>query len=112
MIFLLVNHFQHWLDHHGLGFLRVFNPVTFQSAAAVLISFVIVLALGPWVINWLRKQKIGDNPDFDQAHLNELMKSKKGTPTMGGVLIIFSIAATTLLLADLGNFYVRMALIC
>jgi phospho-N-acetylmuramoyl-pentapeptide-transferase len=51
------------------------------------------------VIEWLRRQKIGDNPDFDHAQLNELMKSKKGTPTMGGILIIFSIAATTLLLA-------------
>ena len=40
------------------------------------------------------------------------MAGKKGTPTMGGVLIIAAIAVTTLLLADLGNFYVRMALIC
>jgi phospho-N-acetylmuramoyl-pentapeptide-transferase len=112
MIFLLVKNLQHWLDDHGLGFLRVFNAVTFQSAVAVLLSFLIVLALGPRVIDWLRRQKIGDNPDFDQAQLNELMKSKKGTPTMGGILIIFSIAATTLLLADLANFYVKMALIC
>jgi phospho-N-acetylmuramoyl-pentapeptide-transferase len=40
------------------------------------------------------------------------MEGKKGTPTMGGILIIASIALTTLLLADLTNFYVRMALIC
>jgi phospho-N-acetylmuramoyl-pentapeptide-transferase len=112
MIYRLVQNHQAWLNEHGLGFLRVFNAVTFQSTAAVVCSFVIVLALGPRVIDWLRRQKIGDNPDFDQAQLNELMKSKKGTPTMGGILIIGSIAATTLLLADLSNFYVRMALIC
>src|SRR6185436_10790117 len=109
---LLVKHLQPWLDDHGLGFLRVFNAVTFQSTVAVLLSFFLVLILGPYVIDWLRRQKIGDIPDFDQAQLNELMKSKKGTPTMGGILIIFSIAATTLLLADLSNFYVKMALIC
>src|SRR3954452_15974728 len=71
-----------------------------------------VLVAGPRVIAWLRKQKIGDQPDFDQAQMNERMKSKAGTPTMGGILIIASIAITTLLIADLHNFYVRMALIC
>jgi len=73
---------------------------------------VLVVALGPRVINWLRKQKIGDNPDFDRADMNELMKDKKNTPTMGGVLIIAAIAGTTLLLADLSNQYVQLGLIC
>ena len=112
MIFLLVRHFQLWLEAHGLGFLRVFTFATFQSAVAVLLSFVTVLALGPRVIGWLRRQKIGDNPDFDQAELNRMMQEKRGTPTMGGVLIIFSIVITALLVADLSNFYVGMALLC
>lgn len=87
------------------------NPA-FQALAAVLLSFFTVLLLGPRVIGWLRKQKIGDNPDFDQADINKMMASKAGTPTMGGLLIISAITATTLLLADLSNFYVEMALLC
>jgi phospho-N-acetylmuramoyl-pentapeptide-transferase len=114
MIYLLVKRLREsgWLEAHGLDFLRVFNFPTFQTTIAVLTSFVIVLVAGPRVIDWLRRQKIGDAANFDQEQLNELMKTKKGTPTMGGVLIIFAIAVTTLLLADLKNFYVQMALVC
>jgi len=112
MIFLLVRHFYAWLESHHVGFLRVFNDVTFQSTAAVILGFALVVLPGPRVIRWLRRQKIGDLANFDQDQMNELMRSKVGTPTMGGILIIFAIAATTLLLADLGNFYVRMAVIC
>src|SRR3954452_18954041 len=114
MIYLLIKRLRDsgWLDAHKLDFLCDFNFVSFQTTVAVLISFLIVLAAGPAVIEWLRRQKIGDAANFDQAQLNELMKTKKGTPTMGGLLIIASIAATTLLLADLKNFYVQMAMIC
>jgi phospho-N-acetylmuramoyl-pentapeptide-transferase len=112
MLFLLVTHFREWLESHGLGFLRVFTFATFQSVVAVLVSFFICILLGPAVIEWLRRKKIGDNPNFDQAQLNEVMAGKKGTPTMGGVLIIASIATSVLLLADLSSFYVRMALLC
>src|SRR6476620_3902424 len=112
MIFLLVRRYLDWLEAHDLGFLRVFTFVTFQSTVAILLGFVLVVALGPRVIEWLRRQKIGDRPELDQADVNAMMESKKGTPTMGGVLIIFSIALTILLVADLRNFYVLMALVC
>ncbi|MGA3065554.1 MAG: phospho-N-acetylmuramoyl-pentapeptide-transferase [Tepidisphaeraceae bacterium] len=112
MIFLLVRYYHAWLESHHVGFLRVFNDVTFQSTAAVILGFALVVLPGPAVIRWLRRQKIGDLANFDQEQMNELMRSKVGTPTMGGILIIFAIAATTLLLADLGSFYVRMAVIC
>src|SRR5215212_166298 len=112
MLFLLVRRHLDSLEAHDLGFLRVFTFVTFQSTVAILLAFLLVVVLGPPVIEWLRRQKIGDRPEFDQADVNALMEGKKGTPTMGGVLIIFSIAITTLLVADLGNFYVRMALVC
>src|SRR5206468_7489473 len=56
--------------------------------------------------------KLGDLAKFDQAELDEMMKKKTGTPTMGGLLIISSIVLTTLLIADLGNFYIRMAIVC
>lgn len=112
MFYLIAKYLQAWLDETELGFLRVFTFPTFQSAAAVLVSFLVVILAGPSTIRWLRKQKIGDLANFDQEAFNQTMLSKKGTPTMGGVLIITAILIATLLLADLQNFYVQMALIC
>jgi phospho-N-acetylmuramoyl-pentapeptide-transferase len=112
MIYLLVKYHYGWLESHHFGFLRVFNDVTFQATSAVLLSFALVMLLGPRVIRWLRRQKIGDEAQFDQAQMDQMMRDKKGTPTMGGILIIFAIAVTVLLLANLDNFYVGMSLIC
>ena len=112
MIYLLVDRWRVWLDAHRLGFLRVFTFATFQVTAAILVSFLICILLGPRVIAKLRKQKIGDQPHFDQAEMDQLMAGKKGVPTMGGILIILSIVCATLLLANLRNFYVQMALLC
>src|SRR6185437_4353451 len=104
MIYLLVESCLKWLESHGLGFLRVFTFPSFQVVAAIVLSFLICVFVGPKLIEWLRKQKIGDRPEFDQADLNKIMEGKKGTPTMGGVLIISAIALTTLLLGNLRNF--------
>lgn len=112
MIYLLVKMHQAWLEAHGLGFLRVFTFVTFQTTAAVMLSFLLVILPGPWVIAWLRKMKIGDQPNFDHSQVNAMLEGKRGTPTMGGILIIAAITLTTLLLADIRNFYVVMALVC
>jgi phospho-N-acetylmuramoyl-pentapeptide-transferase len=112
MIYLLVDRYLKWLEAHGLGFLRVFTFATFQVVASILLSFLICVFAGPSLIRWLRRQKIGDQPEFDQAEINRMMEGKKGTPTMGGVLIITAIAFSTLLLANLANFYVQMAVLC
>ncbi|MGN6507688.1 MAG: phospho-N-acetylmuramoyl-pentapeptide-transferase [Tepidisphaeraceae bacterium] len=113
MLYVLTKYFENWLENTPFGFLRVFHLfTTFQATVAVILSFAAVMLLAPRVIAWLRLQKIGDHPNFDEATMNELMTSKKGTPTMGGLLIIGAIAGTTLLLADLSNFYVQMALVC
>ena len=114
MIYLLVRRLldSGWLEAHRLGFLRVFTAVEFEATAAIVLAFAICMLLGSSVIARLRKLKIGDVPEFDQAEVNKMMESKKGTPTMGGVLIIAAIFITTILLADLSNFYVRMALVC
>ena len=113
MIYLIVQHRLRsgWLVGHGLGFFRVFVDDTFQAAAAFLLSFALVIAFAPATIRWLRRQKIGDLATFNQADIDAMMAGKKGTPTMGGALIIGSIVATALLLADLSNFYVRMAVV-
>ena len=112
MLYLLVDHFKSWLETHGLGFLRVFRFVTFQATLSIVLGFVFCIAFGPRVIAWLRRQKIGDQPNFGQADIDKVMEGKKGTPTMGGLLIISSIVATVLLLANLRNFYVDMGLLC
>src|SRR6267143_6910516 len=101
MIFWLLHRSYDFLDDHSLGFLHVFEYTTFRAIAAVILSFLICIILGPAVIRWLRSQKISDLAGFDQVEIDKLMESKKGTPTMGGILIVFSIAITTLLLGRL-----------
>jgi phospho-N-acetylmuramoyl-pentapeptide-transferase len=112
MIYLLIRETLPWLDAHGMGFLNVFTYATFRATVAIVVSFFVSVLLGPIVIRWLRAQKIADLAGFGQVEIDALMSSKRGTPTMGGLLIVSAILATTLLLADLGNFYVQMALLC
>jgi phospho-N-acetylmuramoyl-pentapeptide-transferase len=84
----------------------------FRATVAILLAFFIVWALGPRVIAMLRRLKLGDRPEFDHATLNRMMAEKRGTPTMGGILIVLAILVTVLLLGDLTSFYVRMGLFC
>jgi phospho-N-acetylmuramoyl-pentapeptide-transferase len=114
MLLLLIEKFLPWLEAHHLGFFRVLtrDQDPFRQVIAIMISFVLCILLGPPLIRWLQWQKIGDIPSFDQAKLDELMKSKKGTPTMGGVFVLASVVLSTLLLADVRNFHVQMALLC
>ena len=71
-----------------------------------------MLLFMPRVIRQLIKLKLGDRPEFDHASLNELTRDKSNVPTMGGVMIMSCVAVTMLLLADLSNFYIRMAFVC
>jgi len=113
MIYNLVISLQDFLaEHEALGFTRVFTYISFRAVCAILLSFVIVVLAAPRTIRWLLKQKIGDNPEFYNKALNEIMKHKANTPTMGGILIFAAILISTLLLADLRSFYVHMALVC
>jgi phospho-N-acetylmuramoyl-pentapeptide-transferase len=103
----LVDRFHEPLNDTGL---LVFDQVDFMAFLAVLMSFTLVLLFGPRTIDWLVRQKVGDNPEFDNAGVNELMRSRAGTPTMGGILICGSILATVLMLADLRERYVHIAI--
>lgn len=111
MLFNLYNAWQDWLNEQGLGFFRIFSFVTFRTVSALILSFFIVFFLGKPTIRRLVKLKVGDNPEFHDAKVNELMKDKANVPTMGGVLIAFSILLTTFLLADITSFYVHMAVL-
>ncbi len=98
-----------WLQTLGpeFGFLRVFQYITFRAVMAAMTALMIGLLAGPWVIAKLVSLKIGQpvRAYGVQAHM-----SKSGTPTMGGVLILLSIAASTLLWFDLTNRFVWITL--
>jgi len=103
MLLLLAEHLQALYK----GF-AVFQYLTLRGILGVLTALIISLCLGPWMIRTLQLRQIGQavRGDGPQAHL-----SKKGTPTMGGALILASIAISTLLWADLRNRYVWVVLL-
>jgi phospho-N-acetylmuramoyl-pentapeptide-transferase len=86
---------------------NVFRYITFRSAGAVLTALIISFLLGPSMIAWLRRLKVGQQvrDDGPKTHLN-----KQGTPTMGGVLIIAALVSSVLLWSDLTNKYVWVVL--
>ena len=108
MIYHLLHYFRDSFTHR-LGF-YAYEDVMFRSVTAALISLVISLLAGPRIIRWLMRQKIGDRPEFHHAALNELMRERANTPTMGGLIILLSIAVSTLLWANLSNPFIHKAL--
>ncbi|WP_085314870.1 phospho-N-acetylmuramoyl-pentapeptide-transferase [Derxia lacustris] len=96
-----------WLSQDVRAF-QVFNYLTLRAVLATMTALVMGLLAGPAVINRLTAWKIGQavRSDGPQTHL-----VKAGTPTMGGVLVLISIAISTLLWADLGNRFVWVVLI-
>lgn len=89
------------------GFLRIFQYLTFRALGAALTALLVGLIAGPVVIRRLTALKIGQ-PVRGYAMETHLVKS--GTPTMGGVLVLFSIALATLLWFDLSNRFVWIVL--
>src|SRR5690606_25417843 len=96
-----------WLAQDIRAF-NVFNYITLRAVLATLTSLVISFMVGPSLIRKLTEYKVGQSvrDDGPQSHL-----VKAGTPTMGGSLILISIAVSTLLWADLGNRFVWVALV-
>jgi phospho-N-acetylmuramoyl-pentapeptide-transferase len=90
------------------GFFRVFQYLTFRAVMAALTALLIGLFAGPWVIRYLTSLKIGQ-PIRGYAMQSHL--SKSGTPTMGGVLILLSIAISTLLWFDWTNRFVWIVML-
>ncbi len=96
-----------WLAQEVRAF-QVFNYITLRALLAAMTALIISFIAGPPVIRWLAAKKIGQavRHDGPETHL-----VKSGTPTMGGALILISIAITTLLWGDLGNRYVWTVLL-
>src|SRR5262245_12526882 len=83
---------------------NVFRYLTFRSVMALISALVISLIVGPTVINWLRSWQNGGeaiSEDTPERH-----RTKKGTPTMGGLVVLAALLASTLLWANLKNRYV------
>jgi phospho-N-acetylmuramoyl-pentapeptide-transferase len=99
-----------WMQGLGpeFGFLRVFQYLTFRAVMAAMTALLVGVMAGPWFIRRLTALKIGQ-PVRGYAMESHLVKS--GTPTMGGVLILFSIAFSTLLWFDWSNRFVWVVLI-
>ena len=92
----------------ALGFLRVFQYITFRAVLAAMTALLIGLAFGPWVIRRLTEMKIGQ-PIREygvQSHLG-----KRGTPTMGGVLVLIGIGVSTLCWFDWSNRFVWVVML-
>ena len=90
------------------GFFRVFQYLTFRAVMAAMTALVIGIVAGPWVIRKLTELKIGQPV---RGYAMETHLSKSGTPTMGGVLILLSIAISTLLWFDWSNRFVWIVMI-
>jgi phospho-N-acetylmuramoyl-pentapeptide-transferase len=88
--------------------LNVFRYITFRTIYASLTALLISLLLGPWMIRKLSEYQIGQyvRDDGPSTH-----STKTGTPTMGGVLILFAVVTATLLWGNLTNVYVWLVLL-
>ena len=87
-----------------------FENVMFRTVLAAITSLIIAILVGPRIIRWLIRKKIGDRPEFNHTALNELMRERTNTPTMGGLIILLAIIVSTLLWAKLDNPFIHKAL--
>lgn len=104
MFYHLYQFLKDW-DIPGLG---MFQYISFRSGAAIIVSLLITVGFGKQLINFLHKKQIGE--DVRDLGLEGQMQ-KKGTPTMGGLIILASIVIPTLLFARLDNIYIVLMLI-
>lgn len=95
-------------NHDALSFLRVFDYVSFRTAWAAITALGISLVFGPRMIRLLREFQIGQHIREEGPRTHE---AKRGTPTMGGVLILLAVAVSTLLWSDLSVAYVWIAVV-
>ncbi|MGA0896818.1 MAG: phospho-N-acetylmuramoyl-pentapeptide-transferase [Flavobacteriaceae bacterium] len=104
MLYTLFEYLEHQFQFPGAS---VFQYISFRAALAVLFSLTFSMLFGKKMIAFLKKQQIGET--VRDLGL-EGQKEKEGTPTMGGLIIIFSTLAPVLLLARLSNIYILLLL--
>lgn len=105
MLYPIFDYLDKVLDFPGAG---VFKYISFRAGMASLFSLIITISFGHKIIAWIRNQQIGETVrDLGLEGQNQ----KKGTPTMGGLMIMAAILIPTLLFADLNNIYIILLLI-
>ena len=100
--------FQYLNEYTTLPGMRVGEYLSFRSAAAIITSLLISIFFGKRIIRFLRRQQIGE--DIRDLGLQGQLE-KKGTPTMGGIIIILAMFVPVLLFGDLHNVYIQLMLI-
>ena len=105
MLYHLFKYLDRTYDLPGSG---VFQYLSFRAAAAVIVSLLIVVIFGRRIIDYLRRKQIGE--EIRDLGLDGQMQ-KRGTPTMGGVIILLAILVPTLLFAQLDNIYVQLMIV-
>jgi phospho-N-acetylmuramoyl-pentapeptide-transferase len=105
MLYHLFDYIDTAFDFPGAG---VFRFISFRAGMSALLSLIITITFGHHIINWIRKQQIGES--IRDLGL-EGQTAKKGTPTMGGIMLIAAIVVPTLLFANINNIYIILLLI-
>lgn len=107
----MLYHLFDWLTKEGIRFpgSGLFQFITFRVLLAMILSLVITTVYGKKLINYLKHKQLGESVR-DLGLAGE--QQKKGTPTMGGIIIILAIIIPTLLLANLDKVYIRLMLLC
>jgi phospho-N-acetylmuramoyl-pentapeptide-transferase len=105
MLYYLFHYIETNFNFPGAG---VFQYISFRAGAAAVISLLITITFGKNLINYLRKKQVGE--EIRNLGL-EGQAQKKGTPTMGGIIIIAAILIPTLLFAQIHNVYVFLLII-
>ena len=100
MLYYLFTYLDNQFDLVGAG---VFQYISFRAGAAAVLSLLITITFGKKLIDYLRRKQVGE--DIRDLGLEGQLQ-KKGTPTMGGIIILAAILIPTLLLAKLDNVYV------
>ncbi|MDH5185682.1 MAG: phospho-N-acetylmuramoyl-pentapeptide-transferase, partial [candidate division WOR-3 bacterium] len=90
------------------GPFNLFRYITFRAAYAGALSLILCLILGPMVIRWIKRLALGQSI---REEVPERHKTKSGTPTMGGILILSAIIISVFLFADLTNRYIQLGLL-
>jgi phospho-N-acetylmuramoyl-pentapeptide-transferase len=100
--------FDYLEKHYNIPGAGVFQYISFRAGTAAFLSLLITISFGKNLINYLRKKQVGE--DIRDLGLEGQIQ-KKGTPTMGGLIIISAILIPTLLLAKLDNVYVALLIV-
>jgi phospho-N-acetylmuramoyl-pentapeptide-transferase len=105
MLYYLFDYLDKEFDLFGAG---VFQYISFRAGVAAFLSLYITILIGKRIIRYLRRKQVGE--DIRDLGLEGQMK-KKGTPTMGGIMIIAAVVIPVVLLAKLDNIYVILLLV-